>query len=156
MTNYMGVNRLKRIIQNYLINVKGISENLEKENIFYICHKRSGVECLIYFRNEEKPKTIYVCGRKAKTVKIGECRYDISSENMPFLDCIITHYDENFNPLPNETFFSREAMDVNAKEKSDCNFEKIDETEANKYVCFDIAKKQQNSDNVQNKLALQA
>lgn len=158
MTNYMGVNRLKRIIHNYLINVKGIDERkIKKDSLFFERYRKGrGCEwlncgCGVYTIK------LFVDGSKAKAVTIEEYRFNESTEEDVYFDRIITYYDDNFNPFPNATWFSSNVAGIKARKEGGRFFFKGDnEAEANKYVCFDIAKNQQNIDNTPNRLALQA
>ena len=147
MTNYMGVNRLKRIIHNYLINVKGIDEKkFKKDSLFERYHKFRGCEWLNCGCGEYTIK-LFVDGSKAKAVTIEEYRFDESTEEDVYYDRIITHYDDDFNPLPNATWFSSSVAGIKARKEGGHFFAKgNDEAEANKYVCFDIAKKQQSNE----------
>lgn len=149
MTNYMGVIRLKRIIRNYLINVKGIDEReIKKEGIFFERY-RKGHNCEWLcggFRKYELE--IYVGGVSSKAVTINEYQYygKYEEEKMHW-DRIITYYDENFNPLPNATWFSSSMAGIKARKEGGRFFaDGNNEAEANKYVCFDIAKKQQSNE----------
>ncbi|MDE6726261.1 MAG: hypothetical protein K2J79_11735 [Ruminiclostridium sp.] len=147
MTNYMGVNRLKRIIHNYLINVKGIDEKkFKKDSLFERYHKGRGCEWLNCGCGEYTIK-LFVDGSKAKDVTIVEYRHDESTEEDVYYDCITTYYDDDFNPLPNATWFSSSVAGIKARKEGGHFFIKgNNEAEANKYVCFDIAKKQQSNE----------
>ncbi len=76
MTNYMGIIRLKKIIRNYLVNVKGITEKeFEKKSRFYqssYCKHKGNewLECYCYeaekyvcFDIAKKPQNDYALNR---------------------------------------------------------------------------------------------
>lgn len=146
MTNYMGITRLKKILHNYLVNVKGVSKRIEKEIFYNSYHKGRGCEFFSCSCGEYTLKLI-ADGTKVKTVTINEYKYDESTEEDIYYDRIITYYDESFNPLPNATWFSSKVAGIKARKEGGRFFAKgkDNEAEANRYVCFDIAKKQQDN-----------
>lgn len=142
MTNYMGINRLKKIIHNYFVNVIGAPKNFEKKSLYSAYRKFRGTEWL---NCEYGGYTVKVCadGEKGKSVTIEKYKYDESTEEDVYNDRIITFYDNDFQPLPNATWFSSSVAGIKARKEGGYFFEDgSNEVEANKYVCFDIAKKQ--------------
>lgn len=142
MTNYMGITRLKKIIYNYFVNVIGVPKNFEKKRLYSAYRKFRGTEWL---NCECGEYTVKVCvdGEKGKSVTIEKYRYDESSEEDVYCDRLITFYDNDFQPLPDATWFSSSVAGIKARKEGGYFFEDgSNEVEANKYVCFDIAKKQ--------------
>lgn len=140
MTNYMGMNRLKKIIHNYFVNILRVPMHFEKKSLYSAYRKFRGTEWLSCEYGGYTVK-ISVDGEKVKAVAIEEYRFDQNTEEDVLYDRIITYYDICFNPLPNATWFSSRVAGITARKEGGHFFENgCCEAEAGKYVCNDIIK----------------
>lgn len=152
MTNYMGKQRMQKILMQMLSDRPAMLEKV-KENRDFIKYKT--------YRGSEWLKIwlgnclfeIYADGARDKAVCFEEYRCDDEDayydEKMMQYNRIVTRYNEKFEPFPLATWFSGGCelrkygyfpFSIPEPDDPHYNFDEAAGLEPDQYVCYDIAK----------------
>lgn len=149
MTNYMGKNRLRKIVLQFLSDrpdvikeLRSLTKEYGSDNIFIYSHSHGNEWMKIYHCGGRIE--LYVCGKQIKTVTINIWKDKTDSsgtEGEEHYDRIVTYYDENFAPIPGAAWLSGKVAGITARATGYHPF--ADESsvpERSKYVCYGIAR----------------
>lgn len=150
MTNYMGRARLEKILFKYISDRPDLIKSLRvaakeygKEMIF-VYRKFRGSEWLECQENGYTFK-VYADGSAGKMVDVSEYFYDEKLDEDIYLERIVTYYNKDFNPVPEETWFSGAVAGVKARKDGVRPFKDGNTTyngiDIERFICNDISKK---------------
>lgn len=145
MTNYMGKQRLKKILLQMLSDRPELAAQVKAERDFVKYRTYRGSEWLEIRLGDYEFK-VYAMGAPCKSVVFEEYRTDEYGDvKSQYYNRIETRYDENFEPMPLATWFSG-GCECRKRGYLPFQPEIQPEKEAvgldpDAFVCYDIAKK---------------
>lgn len=149
MTNYMGRARLEKILFKYISDrpdlVKAIRSAVKEfgKELIIAYRRYRGAEWLECRENGYTFK-VYADGSKGKMVDVSEYYYDEERDEEIYLERIVTYYNSEFVPFPEETWFSGAVAGVKARKDGVRPFKDGNTTfngiDIDRYICSDLAK----------------